>query len=268
MLARQLRSIVQEEEQTGTRNVEARRSYNRALRAAAAAAPALVGGARDVQDAHGNVWRIGGRGVGETCNISIGENQEVRIEQSVPILVRNVSFSSSTNLMRAAWDRDDKIVNVATGEEGGGEIVVAPRENAAVTLVRLVGAGPTLYIAKPNLLALSSTLSLGTRADWSVWSKFTSPTQIFSNLSGEGIAALCAYGSLIERKLGKGQAVGVELSALVAYDSTVRVKTVRRTRRWGVLGVRRAMGLYDGLSRYLFECRGPGSIFIQTRTMQ
>ena len=257
------RAILLHEKQTGIRDVRARRAFNRALRGEAATA--LVGGADHDKDSRGNVWRIDGSGGGEACAIAVNGGEEIRIEQAaVPILTHDVSFGASTNVIRGFFSSSGSIVKIATAATGGGEIVVAPRAAAAVTLARLVDDA-VLYIARPNILATSSALTLRPRADWSLWSKFTNAHQIFTEASGEGIAAFSANGSIMERELFKNESVQVEPSALVAYDAVVSVRTVARKRTWGALGAQRALGLYDGLNRYIFECRGPGRIFLQTR---
>lgn len=263
-LAQHLSAIRASERRTGGRDLPARRAFNRALRAGGVT-PALVGGARKAHDSQDNGWRVDGGGVGEVCAIRLAENQTVRIEQSLPIMMRNVSFGASTNVLRSAFGMGDKLAKTATAGDGGGEVVVAPRSSAAISLARLSNGGSTLYIARRNLLAASSSLSLGVSADLSVWSRLTDAERVFTSVSGDGVAAFCAHGSLLERALKEGESVRVEPAALVAYDSGVSVSTVARTRTWGVMGVQRLMGRYDGLNRYLFECHGPGRIFVQTR---
>jgi uncharacterized protein (TIGR00266 family) len=136
----------------------------------------------------------------------------------------------------------------------GAWVAFAPRFPGDVKPVR-VDPGADLLVQSGSLLAYESTVDASARLG-SFSSVVLREGATVLRLSGEGVAVICAYGSLQEFNLLPGQKMVVDTGHLAAWSASLGMRV-------GPLsGVVTSATTGEGM---VGEMTGPGTVWVQTR---
>ena len=140
--------------------------------------------------------------------------------------------------------------NVYTAKEDL-KLALSPKDSAEIFTIDVNDTNPVLFEPRLHFArTMHIDLSLE-RKDWTS----TLIDGLKLKTSGSGILALKGYGKIIKQEIDTDKPVFVDEDALIAFEEKLNIKTIRK-------GIKELVTSGEG---FLFEIKGQGNIWLQTR---
>lgn len=198
------------------------------------------------------------------ARVELSPNQSIRAEAGAMVsMSANVDLQSQlqgglAGALKRMVTRESLFVSTFTAMGGAGEVLLAPPVPGDVVGVELTGR--TLLVQSSSWLASEAGVELDTQFA-GFRGLFAGEGLFFIRLTGQGMALLSSFGSIVHRPIPAGARYVVDTGHVVAFDARMPYEVRKASRRGWI------RSLLSGES-LVADFAGPGDLWIQTRNLR
>jgi uncharacterized protein (TIGR00266 family) len=193
--------------------------------------------------------------------VNLDPHEQIRVEGGAMVSMDpHITVQASAtggvfrSIKRAAFGGESFFMTTFTGDETGGELILAPSLPGDMAVFRL--SGQELKVQSGSFVAASMTIDVDT--SWGGARTFFGGEGLFMlRCAGAGDLIVSSYGAIHHVPLAAGQTYTVDTGHLVAFSQSVGFN-VRRVAGW-------KSTLFSG-EGLVVDMTGPGDVYLQTRS--